>query len=144
MPACAVSAWADERQQLQERYSRNERHWLQELDNARQDAKQQRANVAISQREREALAQQLDASQVQVQTLGLSLHAAEQQTQSWQARCAQLEAALNQEREQQAAWLAQWTQHLAQQTADKAGDASGTAALRGRIALTPGSRVRRR
>ncbi len=138
-----VSAWADERQQLQERYSRNERHWLQELDNARQDAKQQRANLALSQRERDALAQQLSASQTQAQELKLSLHTTEQQTDHWQARCAQLEAALTQEREQQAAWLAQWAQRLAQQPAEKSGAATTTALQRGRIAVTPSSRMRR-
>jgi len=139
-----VSAWADERQQLQERYSRNERHWLQELDNARQDAKQQRANLALSQRERDALGQQLHASQTQAQELKLSLHTTEQQTDHWQARCAQLEAALAQEREQQAAWLAQWAQRLAQQPAERSAAAATTTALqRGRIAVTPSSRKRR-
>lgn len=143
-----VSAWADERQQLQERYSRNERHWMHELDSARQETKQQRANLTQIQRERSVLAQQLETSQTQVQTLSLSLQTAEQQGKNWQARCAQLESALAQEREQQAAWLAQWAQQLAQQASDAAGKSGDlpttTFAPRSRIALTPGSRVRRR
>lgn len=110
---------ADERQQLKNATAATNAIGCKSLDNARQDAKQQRANLALSQRERDALAQQLSASQTQAQELKLSLHTTEQQTDHWQARCAQLEAALTQEREQQAAWLAQWAQRLAQQPAEK-------------------------
>jgi hypothetical protein len=132
---------AQERNQLQEAYSRNERLWLQELDNARQEAKQNQTQTTQAQGERDALAQQLQARLTQLRDLAAALHSAEQQAQADRAHSAQLAATLTQEREQHAAWLAL---QVAAATVDKANAATTPTALSRRVALTPGSRARRR